>query len=266
MLSIRVALLFIVVLGINKMHAQSVEIMGKVLSSTEVENIHVINRAAQQFTITNTQGEFKINVSLNDTLMFSSIQHKTKHIVVDATIIALKTCVVTLEEQVNELDEVLLGKVLTGDLISDIKNVKGDPPINFYDVGIPGYTGKLATQSERRLAEAGEFKPKMLLGLLGGGVPLNPILNGISGRTKMLKNRVDIEDRESLMQSIKSRLGKDFFLSNPLDDDLKMDFFYFCADDENFVLHCKNQTNFKILAFLRMKYKQYQENRDSAED
>ena len=120
MLRIRVTLLFIVVLGINKMHAQSVEIMGKVLSSIEVENIHVINRAAQQFTITNTQGEFKINVSLNDTLMFSSIQHKTKHVVVDATIMALKTYVVLLEEQINELDEVLVGKVLTGDLISDI--------------------------------------------------------------------------------------------------------------------------------------------------
>ena len=62
------------------------------------------------------------------------------------------------------------------------------------------------------------------------------------------------------MLSIKGRLANDFFASNPLDEDLKMDFFYFCADDENFMKHCKNQTDFDILIFLRMKYRQYLEN------
>ena len=62
------------------------------------------------------------------------------------------------------------------------------------------------------------------------------------------------------MQSIKARLSKDFFASNPLNEDLKMDFFYFCADDDRFIKHCKNQTDFKILVFLRMKYKQYMAN------
>jgi hypothetical protein len=199
-------------------------------------------------------------------LQFSSIQHKLKTIIVNETIIRFKALSVNLEEQINELDEVLVGKVLTGNLLLDINTTTGEPPINFYDVGIPGYTGKIATQSERRLSEAGEFKPKMLLGVLSGGLPLNPILNGISGRTKMLKNRVKTEEKEALMQSVKGRLAKDFFISNPLDETLKMDFFYFCADDENFLKYCKNQTDFKILIFLRMKYRQYQENVKISED
>ena len=62
-----------------------------------------------------------------------------------------------------------------------------------------------------------------------------------------------------LMQSIKGRMAKDFFASNPMEEDLKMDFFYFCADDENFIKYCKNETDFKILIFLRHKYKQYME-------
>ena len=262
----RLSLLVFVLLGVLLVKAQSVEINGKVISDKDVENIHVINKTAQFFTVTNKDGGFKIEAKLNDTLIFSSIQHKTKHVTVTGIMLALKACIVKLEEQVNELDEVLVGKVLTGDLLSDIKNLEGKPPLNFYDLGIPGYTGKPATQSERRLAEAGEFKPKMLLGLLGGGVPLNPILNGISGRTKMLKNRVALEEREELMQNIKARLAKDFFIANPLEDHLKMDFLYFCADDENFIEYCKNQTDFKVLIFLRMKYKQYQENRKTVKD
>jgi hypothetical protein len=231
--------------------SQSVEISGKVDSKIDVENIHVINKTVQVFTITNNKGEFKISASLNDTITFSSIQHQPKTVVVDKNMILFKAIKVVLDEQVNELDEVIVGRVLTGNLLSDVKNVKGDAPIDFYDVGIPGYTGKPATQSERRLNEA----------TTGAGfIALNPILNAISGRTKMLKNRVKLEERETLMQSIKGRLSKDFFVSNPLDEELKMDFFYFCADDENFIKYCKNETDFKILIFLRHKYKQYMEN------
>ncbi|MCF8272261.1 MAG: carboxypeptidase-like regulatory domain-containing protein [Flavobacteriaceae bacterium] len=244
----------------NLLVSQTIQIEGHIQSKVDIENIHVINKTANLFTVTDKFGGFKIHVKIMDTLMFTSVQHKTKIIQIDESILINKTLNVFLEEQINELDEVTVGKVLTGNLLLDINNIKGEPPINFFDVGIPGYTGRPATQSERRLSEAGEFKPKMLLGLLGGGLPLNPILNGISGRTKMLKQRVEIEEKEALMYSIKARLSKDFLMSNPLEEDFVMDFFYFCADDENFIKHCKNQTDFKILIFLRMKYRQYLEN------
>lgn len=266
---LKIKLVFIGILLFSQIVvSQSVDVSGKIESTIGLENIHVINKTAQVFTITNAQGEFTIRVSLHDTLTFSSIQHQLKTVVVDKNIILFKSMKVLLEEQINELDEVLVGKVLTGNLQSDINNTKGKPPINFYDVGIPGYTGKPATQSERRLSEASEFRPKTggSLGGVGGSVSLNPILNAISGRTKMLKARVALEEREDLMQRIIGRLSKDFFMSNPLDDDLQMDFFYFCADDENFIKYCKNETDFKILIFLRHKYKQYIENLETTKN
>jgi hypothetical protein len=266
MVKIKYLLILLSVVYYQSIFSQTVEIEGKIKSNVDKENIHVINKTEKVFTITSQSGSFKIRAKLNDTIVFSSIQTQVKAIVIDEEIVLNKILDVSLEEQVNKLDEVTVGKVLTGDLLSDIKNTEGEPPINFFDVGIPGYTGKPATQSERRLSEAGEFKPKMLLGLLGGGLPLNPILNGISGRTKMLKQRVEIEEKEELMYSIKARLAKDFLMSNPLEDDLIMDFFYFCADDVNFVKHCKNQTDFKILIFLRMKYRQYMENIKTNQD
>ncbi|MFD0836771.1 hypothetical protein ACFQ0I_13415 [Mariniflexile aquimaris] len=248
--------------------SQSVNIKGKVDSAVDVENIHVINKTAQVFTITNSKGEFEISASLNDVIVFSSIQQISKSIVVDKNMILFKAIRVVLEEQITELDEVIVGKVLTGNLLSDIKNVEGDAPINFFDVGIPGYTGKPATQSERRLSEASSFNPKSggSLGGFGGSVSATALINAITGRTKMLRNRVDLESREELMLSIKGRLAKDFFISNPLAEDLKMDFWFFCSDDENFIKYCKGQTDFNILIFLRKKYREYIENRNLSTD
>lgn len=244
-----IALLFLIS---NTTLGQSIELYGKVESTLDNENIHVINRTAQLFTTTNKNGEFLITVKLNDTLSFSSIQHKPRDIIISEGIILNHSFVVKLEEQINELDEVLVGKILTGNLLLDVQNTEGDAPINFYDVGIPGYTGKRATQSERRLHEA----------TTGGGiVPLNPIFNAISGRTKMLKNQIRVEEKDNLMRSIKARLSEDFFVSSPLADDLKIDFFYFCMDDVNFMKHCKNKSDLEIFSFLQLKYKQYEENR-----
>lgn len=266
MLKIRLLIYLVVLMSFQNIQSQTIEIHGKVESFVNVENIHVINKNGKGYAITDKLGEFKIDVKLGDTLVCSSIQHVKKNIVIHKETIALQAIRIHLKERINNLDEVHVGKVLTGDLQSDIKNVEGKPTINFYDVGIPGYKGKIATQSERRLSEAGEFKPKMLLGALTGSIPLNPIINGISGRTKMLKKRVKIEEKEELMLSIKAKLSKDFLVSNPLEEDLVMDFFYFCADDENFIKHCKDQTDLKVLMFLKMKYKQYLENINSIKD
>lgn len=266
MLKIKHFIILIVLFFINMVTAQSIEISGYVQSEKNVENIHVINKTAQLFTVTNANGEFKILASINDTIVFTSVQHKTRNLVVDKNMMSSKTCVVKLEEQINELDQVTVGKILTGDLNSDINNTEGDPPINFYDVGIPGYTGKIATQSERRLSEAGEFKPKMLLGFLTGGVPLNPILNGISGRTKMLKEHVRLEEKADLLHKIKTSLSEDFFTIYELDESLRAEFFYFCEEDPDFNLRCKNKSDIEIFDFLKEKLIQYRQNLNSNKD
>lgn len=262
----RVFFVFCFVFCALSLSSQTVEISGRVESKSNIESIHVINKTSQVFTITDTKGNFKITAKLLDTIQFSSIQHKLKEVIINKDIISSKIIHTRLEEKINELEEVTVGKVLTGNLLSDIENIEGKPPVNFYDVGIPGYTGKIATQSERRLAQAGEFKPEMLIGLLTGGVSLDPIINGITGRTKMLKQRVELEERETLIRSIKARLLKDFLLSNPLEEARVMDFFYFCSEDEHFIKYCKNKSDFDILVFLRHKHRQYIKNLESVDD
>ncbi len=261
----RILLLYSFFFIITIATAQSVHITGKVESNVDVENIHVINKTAQKFTITSANGEFTIPVRLNDTISFSSVQHEPKDVVISQAILETKKITVVLVEQITTLNQITVGKVLSGDLAKDIGSVEGKAPINFYDVGIPGYKGKLATQSERRLAEAGDFKPKMLLGALTGGIPLNPILNGISGRTKMLKQRVKHERDDALIHKIKDNFSKVLFEINSLDEEFRMDFFYFCEMAPNFYEMCYGKSDLEILEFLKKKLSQYKRNQQQKE-
>lgn len=260
MLGIKVFTICIITLSFQIFNAQQVQLSGQVKSSSNIENIHVLNKTKQLYTITNQSGSFKIIVSEGDTLLFSSIQHKPLKTPITRLMIASKNVLVDLEEHVNELDEVVVGKILTGDLTFDIQHIEGKKPINFYDLGIPGYTGKPSTQAERRLYEAGEFSPKQLHGALGMAFPLNPIINGISGRIKLLKKYVAIEEREELLYMVRNNFEEDFLVSNPLGKDQINDFFYFCSDDPNFIISCKDKTDFEVLNFLTMKYQEYKNN------
>ena len=263
MLKFKVSFFILIFFITQTLVSQNVEISGIVESNNNIENIHVINKTAQVFTVTNSKGEFTISASLNDSLMFTSVQHKTKNVIIDATIFSTKTVTVKLEELVNQLDEVTVGKILTGDLNSDINNTEGDPPINFYDVGIPGYTGKIATQNERRMNEAttGPNGQKLKwYSPLTGSIPINPILNAISGRTKMLKQQIKLEEKNNLLRQIKTSLSEDFFSIYKLDEMLRADFFYFCEEDPNFELRCKNKGDIEIFDFLKEKLIQYKKN------
>lgn len=244
--------------------SQNLTLNGIVTGEETVENIHVINRSQKKYTTTNEKGYFKIEALKNDTIVFTSVQYKPYTHIVTSKNILNKELSVALEINVNELPEAVIGFTLTGDLNKDILNSDAKRPINFYDVGIPGYTGKKMRKSERLLAEAGEFKPSMLLGVLAGGIPLNPILNGISGRTKELKKRVALEDNTIFMNALKNRLSEAFFKENELKKELRADFFYFCAEDKNFETRCAI-SDLEALKFMKEKYLVYKENLESKE-
>lgn len=150
----RISVLVLIVLTTSFCWSQSIQLKGKVLSKDDVENIHVINKTQSFFTVTDNLGVFSVEVALNDVLQFTSIQYETLEIKIKQSHISNKYIEITLKPIVNALDTVVLGRILTGDLLSDINNTEGEPDINFYNVGIPGYKGKPKTQSERYLYEA----------------------------------------------------------------------------------------------------------------
>ena len=111
-------------------------------NSYSIEGVHVLNITSNQATITNSQGNFKILVKLNDELIFSAIQFKRKKITMNQDIFDSLSITIYLEEFVNELDEVILNSSgLSGSLMNDLQNSRIAKDLNFDDLGIPGFTG-----------------------------------------------------------------------------------------------------------------------------
>ncbi len=226
--------------------AQTKTISGKVKASSDVFGVHIMNKTASKFTITDDEGRFEIPARLYDTISVSALQYKPKDYVVTDIIMQSGEMIVDLDDNINLLDQVVVGKILTGDLMSDIENSDAKREVNFYDLGIPGYTGRRKTISERRLYEA----------KTGGGIlPLNPILNWISGRTKELKEQIHREEKNKAMEIVMETYSEMLFESEPLDETKRREFFYFCADDPQFMALSNSKGDLRMLEFLREKLK-----------
>jgi len=227
------------------------DLSGKVYANEDVEGIHVLNKTAFKFTITDTDGSFNIPVRVGDTLTFSSIRYEIKEVLIDERIIDRGSLDVRLVEKINELDEIVVGKILTGSLSSDIGNAGTKTDLNFYDLGIPGYVGRPKTQQERRLYEA----------TTGGGfIPLNPILNWISGRTRRLKSNIRQERDEACLQRFRDDFEETLFEKEPLDEDLKIEYFYFCSESEGFSELCDAKDPISMIDFFNEKLKIFKAN------
>lgn len=123
-------------------HSQRKEIEGKITNEFEVEGIHVLNTSSLINAVTDTEGNFRINVNLKDTLYISSVKYIPQKVVITSEILASEKLEIQLQEIVNELDEVFLGPNLSGNIEQDLKNIKTEKAFNFDDVGIPGFKGK----------------------------------------------------------------------------------------------------------------------------
>ena len=84
-------------------------IKGKVLyKNVNVSSANVINNTSQQATTTNDDGEFEIEVKLNDKLIFSSVQYQIRELNITKEILQRNRIVIDVNEKVNELDQVVV--------------------------------------------------------------------------------------------------------------------------------------------------------------
>lgn len=89
------------------------------------EAITIYNQTRGQGTITTANGFFEILVHLGDTLLFSSVRHQQKRIVVNKRLLEQEMFKVSLVLKVNELDEVRIGGPdLSGDVSKDLETIK----------------------------------------------------------------------------------------------------------------------------------------------
>lgn len=122
-------------ISIHSQTINRVEVNGVLLSgNNDVEAVTVYNKSSNKGTITNIEGEFKLKVALNDIIEISALQFQTVYVTIDADIIESKQLKIQLVEEVNKLDAVTLSSGLTGNMETDISEVKTVKPITI-DMG-----------------------------------------------------------------------------------------------------------------------------------
>ena len=125
---IRNLLFFILVLISLLSYSQSerINIWGNVANDTiAAEGVHIINKNSEKGAITKANGDFKILVQENDTLLISGVQFYFKEILITRKILTDKFVTIELLQKINELQEVeVKAHDLTGNLLFDATAIK----------------------------------------------------------------------------------------------------------------------------------------------
>ena len=236
------------------------DLNGKTTSEGKgVADVHVLNTSAGKATISDENGDFSIPARINDTLLFSAVQFKRKMLVVSNAMLESTVILVPLDEFVNELDEVVVRPYdLSGDLARDMETMKTGQVVSATSLGLPNAHVKPLIQSERLLREA-SFGP-FSIGTLTA-IPFNPIINAITGRTKMLKKRVARDHGYLRSDEVRGYFADSLYTTQLKIPKAKIpDFIYFCEVDDAFDSIVSADDKMAIWGFFIKKSIRYREN------
>lgn len=217
--------------------AQEKILYGKIVADGNfVEGINVVNLVNEKSTSTDSKGEFQIQAKEEDLLVFSSMNFEYKRKLISAENIATGSFSVEMIPKVNEIETVT---------IEDYQN------INAVSLGILEKPVKQLTPAERRLYTAGDFKPIHLLSILGGSLPLDPIMNAINGRTKRLKKEIGIEKREQYLNDLQLLFSDEYFIETlKIPAEYVKGFQLMAIEDQDFIATLKSGN--KTLSSIRL--------------
>jgi hypothetical protein len=223
---------------------------GKVVCSVkELNEVNVYNLRSESSTATNENGDYTLFVKVGDTLKFTNLQIETKKLVIQDSDLKKTLLVTTLFPNIIELQTV------------EIKEYKN---INAVSLGILSKPAKKYTPAERKLRTAEEFHWYSPLLIPFGGMPLDGLINSISGRTTMLKKELVIEKKEKLLLKIENQFGYDYFTQKlKIPQENVRGFWYYAIEDERIenALNTKNKTKASfIFAELAIHYLELQKN------
>lgn len=201
-----------------------------------IENINVANISSNKSVSTDPEGAFTIPVYVGDVLVFSSVNLETKRKVIVAEDLTEAFIIVKMSASIIPLKEV---------------KVNENTSISAENLGIIPQGQKKYSPAESRLHEA----------TTGSGlVPLNPILNAISGRTTMLKKEVVVEKKERLLLRLDGWFEEEYYTNSlKIPQEYIKGFHYYLIEDNDFVraLKAKNKTLTKFLmSKLALNYKE----------
>lgn len=242
-------LLFLCCIFFQISFAQEKLIHGKIEANGNfTEGINIVNLVNEKSTVSDANGEFLILAKEDDLLVFSSMNFEYKRKMISKEDVDSGKIAIDMIPKINQIDVVVIEEYR----------------LDAVDLGILSRPAKKYTPAERRLQTAGDFKPIHLIGLLGGSLQIDPIINAINGRTKRLKGEVQVERKEFLLQQINDAIKDDFYVQTlKIHPDNVGQFKYFMMDSSDFisVLKTKNRVQIEVaLIKLSQIYKELQAN------
>lgn len=178
----------------------------------DVSGTHVLNTTTEKATITTNDGFFDIEVSLNDTLVFSAVQFRKKIVVVTKQVLESKLFIVPLQEALTLLEEVVVTPYnLTGDMGRDLDRMPVTHVVTARSLGLENKKTRLRPKGVGKT-----FRLNKYMNLLAGydTIRLIPDLrldlkivrlsDDLSGRTKLEKKYGAIEKEAGQIDAIRS--------------------------------------------------------------
>ena len=223
---------------------------------TPVQDIHILNKMSNRGTITDYNGEFKIDLKIGDILFISHLKYKSKQITIRQVNIEKNQLKIYIQHFTNYLKTVeLKNHNLTGNLFEDSKNINQDSITQIFS--LQSDFMKLASMPSMKSSayELNSEKPIMnnvdpIIGGVGGGF-------GIPIKDKENFLRRELRFKKSIPDKIIYDFGKEYFI-----DELKIPedeiylFITFCESREIFKLY-KKQNILQILTVFVEESEKY---------
>lgn len=248
------ALLFVLAASTSFLQAQNQKILRASVTAEDVDlsGITIQNISKKTGVVTNSVGEFEIIVSPGDSLRITSVQIQPKLLVIDPSLYASSYLRIPLDPFVNELEGVTVNPYGLSRLLSeDVTRIEVNQEVNASALGLPNADAPELTQSQRLLYEATSG---------GGLIPLNPLLNALTGRTKMLKNRIALEAKNAKIDQVIKRYEKPLFEDYlTIDSSEILRFLYYCEQDSLFTDLVALGDELKFLEFMKKKSSSFKE-------
>ena len=214
--------------------------------SRPISNVHVINLNSVSGTISNNDGVFEINASVNDTLFFSYLGFKSIKVRVTNDLIKFKNSKIKLTELAYALEEIIVTPYkLTGYLEIDAKNV---PISKSYRYNIPGLPSKGY--------EAGSRNPGALSKVFGAIFnPVDFLYNLFGKKPKQLKKLQLMKDDFRIRELLSSKFDRETLVELLQIEKFDIDeILRNCSYSESFII---NANDLQILEAISQCYEEF---------
>lgn len=194
----------------------------------ELNDIAIQNVTAKQTVYSEKGGYFKLPIAVNDTVMFSSENYKPIYIIINPEDLRSRFLYVSLEPNENTLEEMVIDGSISKNVYSNAKARK----IGMY----------------KRLHTA------------TSGGPISKFVNFLSGRTKMLKKVIEMEQQSDMAEGMIHLMGEDYFTEKlKIPKEYIGNFGFYLLDDYDISQAIKRRNTYQLEFLLPLKAKIYLE-------